>query len=134
MLFSIIPWIDEFALRKGHHYDTVLCDLQNREVLEVCSGRTKEEVVHHFRCPSCKRKLKYFARQVGHKGMCGSCREHFVFPTPLSTSSFSRAATASTRTGRRYFGQKITWYWQLYTMLWSVWCGFGPWRSSIPSV
>lgn len=37
--------IDEFALRKGHRYDTVLCDLQNREVLEVCSGRTKEEVV-----------------------------------------------------------------------------------------
>jgi len=37
--------IDEFALRKGHRYDTILCDLESREVLEVSSGRTKEEVV-----------------------------------------------------------------------------------------
>jgi transposase len=37
--------IDEFALRKGHRYDTILCDLENRDVLEVCEGRKKEEVV-----------------------------------------------------------------------------------------
>lgn len=37
--------IDEFALRKGHHYDTILCDLEHRSVLEVCSGRTHEDVV-----------------------------------------------------------------------------------------
>jgi transposase len=37
--------IDEFARRKGHQYDTILCDLENRDVLEVCNGRTKEEVV-----------------------------------------------------------------------------------------
>ena len=42
--------------------------------------KPKDEPVHYFRCPSCKRKLKYFARQVGHKGMCGSCKERFVFP------------------------------------------------------
>lgn len=37
--------IDEFALRKGHRYDTILCDLETRDVLEVSSGRKKEEVV-----------------------------------------------------------------------------------------
>jgi len=37
--------IDEFALRKGHRYDTILCDLEDRDVLEVCEGRKKEEVV-----------------------------------------------------------------------------------------
>jgi transposase len=37
--------IDEFALRKGHRYDTILCDLETRDVLEVSNGRKKEEVV-----------------------------------------------------------------------------------------
>jgi len=37
--------IDEFALRKGHRYDTILCDLESRDVLEVGDGRKKEEVV-----------------------------------------------------------------------------------------
>jgi transposase len=37
--------IDEFALSKGHRYDTILCDLESRDVLEVCEGRKKEEVI-----------------------------------------------------------------------------------------
>jgi transposase len=37
--------IDEFARRKGHHYDTIVCDLESRDVLEVGDGRKKEEVV-----------------------------------------------------------------------------------------
>lgn len=37
--------IDEFARRKGHCYDTILCDLEHRTVLEVCEGRTHEAVV-----------------------------------------------------------------------------------------
>jgi transposase len=37
--------IDEFARRKGHCYDTILCDLEARRVLEVSAGRTLEEVV-----------------------------------------------------------------------------------------
>ena len=37
--------IDEFALRKGHHYDTILCDLELRDVLEVGEGRKKEDVI-----------------------------------------------------------------------------------------
>src|SRR5205807_3120117 len=37
--------IDEFATRKGHRYDTILCDLEARQVLEVSAGRKQEEVV-----------------------------------------------------------------------------------------
>ncbi|MHB8597170.1 MAG: ISL3 family transposase [Ktedonobacteraceae bacterium] len=37
--------IDEFARRKGHCYDTILCDLEARQVLEVSAGRKQEEVV-----------------------------------------------------------------------------------------
>ena len=37
--------IDEFARSIGHRYDTILCDLERRDVLEVCEGRKKEEVV-----------------------------------------------------------------------------------------
>ena len=37
--------MDEFARRKGHRYDTILCDLDKRQVLEVSAGRTKEDVV-----------------------------------------------------------------------------------------
>ena len=36
--------IDEFARRKGHVYDTIVCDLDARSVLEVWSGRKLEEV------------------------------------------------------------------------------------------
>jgi len=38
--------IDEFARRKGHCYDTILCDLEGRHALEVSAGRTKEQVSH----------------------------------------------------------------------------------------
>ena len=37
--------IDEFARRKGHVYDTILCDLVARQVLEVSAGRKQEEVI-----------------------------------------------------------------------------------------
>lgn len=36
--------IDEFARRKGHRYDTILCDLVEHTVLEVSEGRTLEDV------------------------------------------------------------------------------------------
>jgi transposase len=36
--------IDEFARRKGHHYDTIVCDLVSRTVLEISEGRKLEEV------------------------------------------------------------------------------------------
>ncbi len=37
--------IDEFAHRKGHRYDTILCDLVARRILDVSAGRKQEEVV-----------------------------------------------------------------------------------------
>lgn len=36
--------IDEFARRKGHCYDTILCDLEERHVRELSAGRKKDEV------------------------------------------------------------------------------------------
>ena len=37
--------IAEDARRTGHHYDTILCDLVARQVLEVRAGRKQEEVM-----------------------------------------------------------------------------------------
>ncbi len=37
--------IDEFARRKGHRYDTILCDLDARKVLDVSAGRKQADVV-----------------------------------------------------------------------------------------
>jgi hypothetical protein len=47
--------------------------------------RPKEEPVFHFRCPGCKRRLRYRARQVGHRGECSHCRQAITFP-PVSQS------------------------------------------------
>jgi len=45
----------------------------------------KEEPYAHFRCPKCRRRLRYHKRQVGHKGKCSSCHQELTFP-PLSQS------------------------------------------------
>lgn len=42
--------------------------------------KSDAEAVYHFRCPGCKRKLRYHARQVGHRGMCSHCKESLTFP------------------------------------------------------
>jgi hypothetical protein len=39
-----------------------------------------QQAVYYFRCPGCKRKLRYHARQVGHRGKCGNCKEPLTFP------------------------------------------------------
>ncbi len=44
------------------------------------------EAVYHFRCPGCKRRLRYHARQVGHRGMCAHCREPLTFPAVSRTA------------------------------------------------
>jgi LPXTG-motif cell wall-anchored protein len=46
------------------------------------SRAPKEQPVYYLRCPGCKRKLRYQARQAGHKGACSNCKETFVFPVP----------------------------------------------------
>jgi hypothetical protein len=45
----------------------------------------QEEAFSHFRCPKCRRRLRYLARQVGHKGKCSNCGGDVIFP-PISQS------------------------------------------------
>lgn len=40
----------------------------------------KEEPSYYFKCPGCKQKLKYRARQAGHEGMCPRCSQRLTFP------------------------------------------------------
>jgi hypothetical protein len=55
-------------------------------VLWYKKGRSpKEEEFYHFRCSGCLRRLRYVARQVGHRGKCGHCQHVFHFP-PISWS------------------------------------------------
>lgn len=44
-----------------------------------------EEAYSHFRCPKCRRRLRYISRQVGRKGKCSNCGGDVLFP-PLSQS------------------------------------------------
>jgi DNA-directed RNA polymerase subunit RPC12/RpoP len=49
-------------------------------------GRPKmEEVYSHFRCPKCRRRLRYHSRQVGRKAKCSNCGNDVIFP-PLAES------------------------------------------------
>jgi hypothetical protein len=50
-------------------------------------GRQRDSNPHyyHFRCPGCKRRLRYQSRQVGHKGKCSHCGNPVIFP-PVSQS------------------------------------------------
>jgi hypothetical protein len=45
----------------------------------------KEEPVYHFSCPGCRRRLKYLARQAGHRGMCSNCKTNLEFPVPADS-------------------------------------------------
>ena len=47
--------------------------------------REAEAVVYHFRCPKCRRRLRFQSRQVGHKGECSNCGHAVTFP-PVSKS------------------------------------------------
>ena len=40
---------------------------------------------HHFRCPNCRRRLRFQSRQVGHTGECSHCGNPVTFP-PISQS------------------------------------------------
>jgi ribosomal protein L37AE/L43A len=44
-----------------------------------------EEDYLHFRCPSCKRRLRFRRQQSGHAGQCSHCGGKLVFP-PASQS------------------------------------------------
>ena len=55
-------------------------------VVVYLRGRPKaEEAYYHFRCPKCRRRLRYHVRQVGHNGECSNCGSKVVFP-PVAQS------------------------------------------------
>lgn len=43
------------------------------------------QAFHHFRCPACRRRLRFQQRQVGHQGQCSNCGKPVIFP-PVSQS------------------------------------------------
>jgi len=42
--------------------------------------REEEAAFLHFRCPQCRRRLRFQARQTGHKGQCSHCGRDVTFP------------------------------------------------------
>jgi uncharacterized paraquat-inducible protein A len=46
----------------------------------------KDEPFDHFPCPGCGHRLRYQARQVGHRGKCSRCGHLLTFP-PTSEST-----------------------------------------------
>jgi hypothetical protein len=42
--------------------------------------RREDRTFYHFRCPGCQRRLRFQARQVGHKGQCSKCGRDLTFP------------------------------------------------------
>ncbi|HEY7313965.1 MAG TPA: hypothetical protein VH643_31740 [Gemmataceae bacterium] len=54
-------------------------------ILFLRSRTQPDEGFAHFRCPKCRRRLRYQARQVGHKGKCSNCGGDVLFP-PISQS------------------------------------------------
>jgi hypothetical protein len=43
-----------------------------------------EEKPLYFSCPGCRHKLRYRARQAGHRGMCNNCKTKLKFPEPTN--------------------------------------------------
>jgi hypothetical protein len=48
-------------------------------VKRMRSGPKVEEYLH-FRCPGCKRRLRFHSRQTGHSGQCSHCGNKLTFP------------------------------------------------------
>lgn len=49
------------------------------------SRRPEEHQYRHFLCPGCHHRLRYEARQAGHRGECSGCGHVLTFP-PVSQS------------------------------------------------
>jgi len=43
-------------------------------------ARVKLPVYVHFRCPCCRRRLRYLPHQAGHRGACPTCHRGLTFP------------------------------------------------------
>ena len=42
--------IDEYARRKGHHYNTSIVDLDKGRPIATCKGRRADDVIAWFKC------------------------------------------------------------------------------------
>lgn len=73
--------IDEFARRTGHVYDTSLCDLEGRHVLEVARGRTQADV-----CPLLERLDEPDRVEAVSMDMSASFREAVQLCLPKARS------------------------------------------------
>lgn len=91
---------DEYARRKGQRYDTILCDLEGRKVLEVSAGRKKEEVTALL-----ERLDDGEAVEAVSMAMSSPCREPAWWPITFMSSSmwakhWARSSAASPNRGR----------------------------------
>ena len=51
--------IDDFAVRKGHDYNTAIYDLETNRLINIVKGRTKEDVI-----PFLKSKPEIFGQNI----------------------------------------------------------------------
>ena len=54
--------------------------------LYLRAKKPKQEAYAHFKCPGCRRRLRYKRQQVGHKGECSNCGRALIFP-PISDTT-----------------------------------------------
>ncbi len=47
--------------------------------------REEAAAYYHFRCPGCRRRLRFHSGQAGHRGECSHCGRAVTFP-PASQS------------------------------------------------
>jgi hypothetical protein len=56
------------------------------------------EAVHCFRCPGCRRKLRYAAHKAGRRGICPRCKSPCSYPTePIPVGPASAPVTSFVR-------------------------------------
>jgi hypothetical protein len=49
-------------------------------VVKIMRSGPKVEEYLHFRCPGCKRRIRFRGRQAGHAGECSNCGKKLTFP------------------------------------------------------
>ena len=49
-------------------------------VVKIMRSGPKVEEYLHFRCPGCKRRIRFRARQSGNPGQCSHCGSKLIFP------------------------------------------------------
>ena len=89
--------IDDFAVRKGHEYNTAIYDLATNRLIDIIQGRTKDEVVPYLNALSedFKQKIKAVAMDMS-RSYCSSVLE--VLPSSSLSGLFQRACCGERNT------------------------------------